>query len=136
MFALAAIPARYALERQAWAEAATLEPRPSRLPQADGHDLVRSRPRRRAHWRPAGRPRGHRRARSSSRPGLTEAGETYWAEQVAIQRLGASAWLAFTEGRTEEALDEMRAAADLEDGTEKSAVTPGPLAPAREQLAS
>ena len=51
-----------------------------------------------------------------------------------IQRRAASAWLAFVERREADALADMRAAATLEDGTEKAAVTPGPLAPARELL--
>jgi tetratricopeptide (TPR) repeat protein len=54
--------------------------------------------------------------------------------QVEIQRQEVVAWLAFAEGKPEEALAGMRAAAELEDQTEKSAVMPGPLAPAREQL--
>src|SRR5260370_4072314 len=49
-----------------------------------------------------------------------------------MQRRGAAGWLARAQGRKGEALAEMRAAAAIEDGTEKSAVTPGPLAPARE----
>ena len=61
-------------------------------------------------------------------------GEIYWANQVEIQREEAGAWLAFAEGHPEDALAGMRSAAALEDKTEKSAVTPGPLAPAREQL--
>jgi tetratricopeptide (TPR) repeat protein len=65
---------------------------------------------------------------------LAQAGEKYWAEQVAIQRLGVEAWRAFAEGRTDEALATMRSAAAREDATEKSAITPGPLAPARELL--
>ena len=65
---------------------------------------------------------------------LTQAHEDYWAEQVEIQRRSASAWLAQAEGRTSDAVSEMRAAADREDATEKNAVTPGPLAPARELL--
>jgi len=60
--------------------------------------------------------------------------ETYWANQVEIQRVELGAWLAFAEGKPEDAIAGMRAAAALEDKTEKSAVTPGPLAPAREQL--
>jgi tetratricopeptide (TPR) repeat protein len=63
---------------------------------------------------------------------LTAQGEVYWAGQADIQRRSASAWLALVEGRKDEALAAMREAAALEDGTEKSAVTPGPLAPARE----
>jgi hypothetical protein len=65
---------------------------------------------------------------------LAESGDTYWAEQVAIQRLGAQAWLDFAEHREADAIAHMREAATREDATEKSAVTPGPLAPARELL--
>jgi len=60
--------------------------------------------------------------------------EAYWANQVEIQRQEVSAWLAFAEGDHQGALAGMRAAAELEDGTEKSAITPGPLLPARELL--
>jgi hypothetical protein len=65
---------------------------------------------------------------------LLASGETYWAEQVAIEQIGARAWLDLTAGRRDEALAEMREAATREDATEKAAVTPGPLAPARELL--
>ena len=59
----------------------------------------------------------------------------YWAEQVEIQRLGAQAELAYAAGLKSEALRLMRAAADLEDTTEKHPVTPGVVVPARELLA-
>jgi tetratricopeptide (TPR) repeat protein len=132
-FAIAAIPARVALERGAWAEAARLELRPSPVPFADAMT-----------W--------FARALGAARTGdtavataaiaalsgicdrLTRAGENYWSEQVEIQRRGAVAWLAFTAGRKAEALAEMRVAAEREDATEKNAITPGPLAPARELL--
>jgi hypothetical protein len=65
---------------------------------------------------------------------LKTKGEMYWAEQVAIQQLGAQAWLDHAQHRDDTALAEMRLAAEREDATEKSAVTPGPLAPARELL--
>ena len=65
---------------------------------------------------------------------LTAKGEAYWAEQVAIQNLAAQAWLDLAEKRESDALGRMREAAAREDATEKSAVTPGPLAPARELL--
>ena len=60
--------------------------------------------------------------------------DAYWAEQVDIQRRTAEAWIAFAEGKVDEALATMRAAAELEDTTEKSSISPGPLTPAREQL--
>ena len=65
---------------------------------------------------------------------LATVGEAYWAEQVAIQRLAAQAWLDLAEHREADALAHMREAATREDATEKNAVTPGPLAPARELL--
>jgi tetratricopeptide (TPR) repeat protein len=132
-FALAAIPARYALERQAWAQAVKLELRPSRFPQADAITWF-------ARGLGAARSGDLQAARAAIdalqqlEAQLTKAGETYWAEQVAIQRLGVSAWTAFKDGRADEALTTMRSAADREDRTEKNAVTPGPIAPAREQL--
>ena len=60
--------------------------------------------------------------------------EAYWTGQIDIQRRAASAWLAFAEHRKTDAVADMRAAAEAEDRTEKAAVTPGPLAPARELL--
>ncbi len=60
--------------------------------------------------------------------------DAYWAEQVDLQRLDASAWAARAEGKKDEALSLIREASKREDATEKAAVTPGPLKPAREQL--
>ena len=51
-----------------------------------------------------------------------------------MQRLAAAGWIALKEGKTEEALKLMRAAADLEDKNEKHIVTPGRVVPARELL--
>src|SRR5437764_2787429 len=65
---------------------------------------------------------------------LTQEKESYWVEQVAIQKLAASGWLALAEGRSTDALMLMGEAADREDRTEKSAISPGPLAPAHELL--
>jgi hypothetical protein len=133
VFALAAIPARYALERGAWGDAANLVPQPSRYRYADGLTYF-------ARGLGAARTRDAPAARSAIdtlnaiKNQLTDQKELYWAGQTDIQRRSVSAWLALLEGRKEEALTEMRAAAAIEDGTEKAAVTPGPLAPARELL--
>jgi hypothetical protein len=132
-FALAAIPARYALERQAWSEAVALELRPSRFPHADAMTWF-ARGLGAAHTGDLPLARSGIEALQQLEAQLAKAGESYWAEQVAIQRLGVSAWTALKEGRTDEALTTMRSAADREDRTEKNAVTPGPLAPARELL--
>src|SRR5450755_3357221 len=65
---------------------------------------------------------------------LLKTGENYWAGQVEIQQVEVGAWAGLAEGKKQEALRLMKSAVELEDGTEKSAVTPGPLAPARELL--
>jgi hypothetical protein len=131
VFAMAAIPARYALERGAWAEAAKLEPRSTRLPYADAVTYF-ARALGAARTGDLATGRSAIEALQKIRDLLSQATEGYWAEQVDIQRRGAVAWLALAEGRKTEALAEMRAAADAEDKTEKSAITPGPIAPARE----
>jgi hypothetical protein len=131
VFALAAIPARYALERGAWADAANLVPQPSRYLYTDALTwFAKALGAARTGDAPATRSAID--ALTKIEAQLTEQREAYWAEQTRIQRRSASAWLALVEGRSAEALVEMRAAATIEDGTEKNAVTPGPLAPARE----
>jgi hypothetical protein len=63
---------------------------------------------------------------------LREAKDSYWPAIVDIQADVASAWVLLAEGKNDEALKALSAASDAEDKTEKSPVTPGPLAPARE----
>jgi hypothetical protein len=132
-FALAAMPARFAMERGAWEEAASLAPQPSKYAFANAMThfaravgLARS-----------GRPEAAAadlEALQQLADGL-RASNAYWAEQVDIQHMAATAWIAHAEGRHDDALAMMRKAAEIESGTEKHALTPGPLAPAREQLA-
>ncbi len=137
-YALAAIPARYALERGRWAEAASLAPSPadfpwSRFPQDEAITVF---------VRALGAARSGDPARARQevdrlqalRDALTAAKQGYWAEQVDIQRRVASAWVARAEGKNQEALQLLGAAADAEDLTEKHPVTPGPIVPARELL--
>jgi tetratricopeptide (TPR) repeat protein len=133
VFALAAIPARYALERGAWSEAARLEPRETNFLHADAMTwFARALGAARAGDAATSRTAVEALQRMADR--LSTAGERYWNEQVSIQVLDASAWLALAEGRQDEAVQTMRSAADREDRTEKNAITPGPLAPARELL--
>jgi hypothetical protein len=66
------------------------------------------------------------------REALKTAKVGYWPNIVDIEYQVANAWILDAEGKTDEALTAMRAAAEAEDKTEKSPVTPGPLAPARE----
>jgi hypothetical protein len=132
-FALAAIPARYALERREWKQAAQLTQLETPFPHTEAMTWF-------ARGLGAGQLGQAQAARESVaalkqiRERLLKASENYWAQQVEIQELEVRAWAALAEGKKEEALRQMKSAAGLEDGTEKSAVTPGPLAPARELL--
>jgi tetratricopeptide (TPR) repeat protein len=137
-YALAAIPARYAIERRRWAEAAalTLHPRDlpwQRFPQAEAV-LVFTRGLGAARSGNVAAARQDLDRLQTLRDALQTAKQAYWAEQVEIQRRIVDAWIAHAEGKQQEALERMRAAADREDATEKHPVTPGPLAPARELL--
>ena len=134
IFALAAIPARWTLERSAWAEAAALEPRPSAYPYTEAMTYF-ARALGASHTGNIANARAAIDSLASIRQGLLAKGEPFWAGQVAIQHLAALAWLDFAEGRKTDALTHMREAAAREDATEKSSVSPGPLAPAREMLA-
>ena len=138
-FALAAIPARFALERGQWAEAAALTPRPgdlawSKFPQAESIVWF-------ARGLGAARSGDPARARQdlarieALRDGMTAAKSLYWSHQSEVQRLAVAAWIARAEKRDDEALALMRASAEAEDETEKHPVTPGPIKPARELLA-
>jgi tetratricopeptide (TPR) repeat protein len=132
-FALAAIPARYALERQDWKQASQLALRETPFPHADAMSwFARGLGAARLGQVPAANKSAT--ALHQIRERLLKASESYWALQVEIQELAVGAWAALAAGKKEEALRQMESAAELEDGTEKSAVTPGPLAPARELL--
>jgi tetratricopeptide (TPR) repeat protein len=132
-FALAAIPARYALERQDWKAAATLEVRESPFPHSEAMTHF-ARGLAAAHLGDVAGARSSREALTNIHQRLVKSKEGYWAEQVEIQRRTVSAWTALAEGRRDAALQEMKSAAELEDDTEKSAVSPGPLATSRELL--
>jgi tetratricopeptide (TPR) repeat protein len=137
-YAFAAIPARYTIERRQWSDAASLELRPqefpwNRFPWAEA--IV--------HFaRGLGSARkgdvvGARREvekLADIQKALAGATGYDWATQVEVQRRAIAAWLAHAEQKDQEAVTLMRAAADLEDMTDKHPVTPGPVIPARELL--
>jgi tetratricopeptide (TPR) repeat protein len=130
-FALAASPARYEMERGDWKAAAELQVRPSPFK----HAMAITHFARAVGAARAGKPDAAKAdiaKLAELRDQLREAKDAYWSEQVDIQWQVANAWVLNAEGKTEEALKVMSAAADAEDKTEKSPVTPGPLAPARE----
>ena len=132
-FALAAMPARLVMERGAWEEGAALNPRKSSFPFTEAQ----------AHFaRAVALARSGKPDQASADLEALKAAvdalkgkDAYWTEQVDIQRQAAEAWVAFAKGQKDEALTALRTASDRETKTEKHAITPGPLAPAREQLA-
>jgi len=137
-YAFGAMPARYALERRQWKEAAALEIRPmpfwSKLPFSEGHiayaqaiGAARSGDLARAH-------------RAADRLGELAAASTeprfqYFADQMNLQRQAALGWIAFAEGRKDEGLGILRRAAAQEDSLGKHPVSPGAMLPIRELLA-
>jgi tetratricopeptide (TPR) repeat protein len=130
-YARAASPARYAIERGDWKAAAALEVRPSPLPQVQAITYFA---------RAVGAARSGDPAAAKAdiaklgemHEKLVQAKDAYWAGQVDIEKQIASAWVLYAEGRRDEALAAMSAAADAEDKTEKHPVTPGVPKPARE----
>src|SRR2546425_1240248 len=137
-YALAAIPARVALERQRWSEAATLTLSPStfpwnRFPWGEGIS---------AFARAVGMARGgdvggaekEVQKLASLRDSLVQAKNKYWADQVEVQHRAASALVARAQGKSQEALNLLRSATDLEGSMDKHPVTPAPVVPTRELL--
>jgi tetratricopeptide (TPR) repeat protein len=137
-YALAAIPARVAVERQRWSEAAALTLSPSTFPWsrfAWGEGIV-------AFARAVGMARGgdiggaekEVQRLASLRDSLVQAKNKYWADQVEVQHRAASALVARAQGKTQEALNLLRSATDLESSMDKHPVTPAPIVPTRELL--
>lgn len=132
-FAIAAMPARYALERSDWAMASQLELRTTNYPYTDAITWF-ARGLGATHMDQIGTAQDAAQKLASIHERLLKANEPYWALQVEIQRLNVVAWTALANKDSGGALEQMRRAVELEDGTEKSAVTPGPIAPAAELL--
>jgi tetratricopeptide (TPR) repeat protein len=137
-YALAAIPARYALERHDWQAAGALSPagdidwdknpRTAALNQfAVGVGAARS--------GDVARATGAESKLSAYADALKRDGDAMWASQVSVQQKTVTAWRLFAEGKNDEAVSVMRTAADEEDRSIKPPVTPGALLPARELLA-
>ena len=138
-YALAAIPTRYAFERNDWASAATLTvpnlPHWSSFPFMEalieyGHALGR------AH---TGDLDGARKAiarMQQLRDATKDPKFDYFKNHLDLQMQAASAWVAASEGKKTEAIEMLRRAADAEDILGKHPVSPGAFVPIREQLGS
>jgi tetratricopeptide (TPR) repeat protein len=137
-FAIGAVPARFALERKQWKEAAALTVPTvvdwTKTPYAEANiHFARGVGGARSGDKAVARDALARLA--AIRQTLLDQKNSYWADQVEIQRLAVAAWLAHGENDQESALKLIRTAAELEASTEKHPVTPGAILPAREQLA-
>jgi tetratricopeptide (TPR) repeat protein len=138
----AAIPARMALERAAWQEAAKLPLYPAKdaypwkkYPQSEALN---------AYARGIGLAMSGEPAKANDElKRLTELRDVaagmklgYWADQIDMQAEVVSGLVMFAEGKHNEGIAALRGAADREDASAKNVVTPGPIVPAREMLAT
>ena len=131
-YAIAAMPARYAIERGDWQAAAQLEPRATKFPFVDAITLFRTRARRRAQRRPGAAEKECGSCASCTAAGRGE--EHLLGDRSRSAAASRWPWIALAQGKADEAVKLMRAAADLEDKNEKHIVTPGRILPARELL--
>jgi tetratricopeptide (TPR) repeat protein len=133
-YAIAAIPARCAIELGNWREASALKVRTEGVPWAQAIT-----------WEAIGE--GSARSGNLDRAAQAEQtlaslvdasakkNNTYWSNQVEVQRREVAAWIAEGNGKSSDAITTMRSAAELEESMDKDAVTPGAVIPAREMLA-
>jgi tetratricopeptide (TPR) repeat protein len=131
--ALAAIPARFALERGRWNDAAQLLVRSSQLPAAQSITYF-------ARALGAARSGNTAAARveiahlDEIEAKLAAAKDDYWAGQTRIQKQAAAAWAMFGEGQRDAAIAALRQAADLDDASEKNVAMENKLVPIRALL--
>jgi tetratricopeptide (TPR) repeat protein len=138
LYAMGTSAARYAVERHSWTEAAGLTIPPNTFPGGrwawTEANLHFARALGLSHTGKTEAARMEVLKLASLRDTLTGINDKYWADQVEIQREGAEAWITLAEGKGEDALRQMRSAAEHEDNTDKHNVTPGVILPAREML--
>ncbi len=133
-YALAAVPARAAIELSNWEQARALKVREGAVPWAEAIT-----------WAAIGE--GSARSGNLERATMAEQklaalrdvaskqNNVYWSNQIEVQRREVDAWVAEQTGKKSEAITQMRSAAKLEESMDKNAVTPGAVTPAREMLA-
>jgi tetratricopeptide (TPR) repeat protein len=133
-YAIAAIPARYTMELAQWKQASELQAPNDGTPWAQaitwmaiGVGSARSNNLERAAQA--------EKTLAGLRDATTKQNNTYWANQVEVQRREVAAWIAEQSGKHDDGLTMMRSAAELEESMDKDAVTPGAITPAREMLA-
>jgi tetratricopeptide (TPR) repeat protein len=137
-YAFAALPARYAVERGDWAQAAKLALSPADLawnkfPQAEAI-LVFARGLGAARIGDVAAARSDVERLQALKEAMIAAKVGYWPQQTDFQIKTVNAWIALAENRHDDALQLMRAAADAEEASDKHPVTPGNVVPSRELL--
>jgi tetratricopeptide (TPR) repeat protein len=131
-YALAAIPARYAVERAQWEEASVLQPLSEGVPWSQAISWLAI---------GVGSARSNQIERALQAEGMlvqlrdSAKENVYWSNQVEVQKQEVAAWIIYASGKHDDALAKMRSAADFEESMDKDAVTPGAIMPAREMLA-
>jgi tetratricopeptide (TPR) repeat protein len=133
-YALAAIPARYTIELGNWEQASKLQPHEETVPWAQaitwtaiGIGSARSKQLERANQA--------EQKLADLRDATTKQNNSYWANQVEVQRREVAAWIAAGSGKSDKALELALSAVELEESMDKAPVTPGAVTPAREMLA-
>ena len=133
-YALAAIPARATIELGDWQHASALTPRKGMVPWAEaiawaaiGEGSARAGNLERA--------ANAEQTLAALRDATAKLNNTYWANQIEVQRREVAAWMAEKSGNQADAFTKMRSAVELEESMDKDAVTPGAITPAREMLA-
>ena len=133
-YAIAAVPARAAIELGNWEQASTLKVKEGAVPWAEAIT-----------WAAIGE--GSARSGNLDRAAMAEQklaalrdvaskqNNVYWSNQIEVQRREVAAWIAERAGKKSEAIAQMQSAAELEESMDKNAVTPGAVTPAREMLA-
>lgn len=138
LYAIGTSPARYAVERHRWDEASSLTVPLNTFPGGrwawTEANLYFARALGASHTGKIEAAKKAAEQLASIRDTLTQGNDKYWADQVDIQHEIATAWITLAEGKRDDALRQMRAAADHEDRTDKHNVTPGVILPARELL--
>jgi len=139
-YGFAAMPARYALERHAWKEAAGLALWPAadaypwkKYPQAEAINAF-ARGIGAAYSADPSAARAEAQRLQQLRDAAAALKLAYWAEQIDIQAELVRGVATYAEGRAAEGMEIVRAAAVREDASEKHVVTPGPVKPGREIL--
>jgi tetratricopeptide (TPR) repeat protein len=132
-YAAVAMPARMALERGDWAAASQLQQWGTPFPHCEAITSF-ARALGAARKGDVAAAEADAQRLEAQHKALMEAKNNYWAGEVEVQRVATAAWIAKAKGQNDEALRLMRAAADMEDKSEKHIVSPGRVLPARELL--